>query len=171
MSTVLLNKKNIVRGLVIMIRKYRDNTIEHRYTDCKLCQLYLRDMHCGNCLNTILSDESESEFDYPCAYRGSKYPKLDYGKDRIFDGRIPEYNLLNNSNIADFWSEVLEVVKVSKSKDILELSDEFRLKVLAIAEKYKAPPISTHSVTSPQIVINEIPLTWVDKVRKLFRNW
>lgn len=168
MSKVLLNKKNIVRGLVIMIRKYRDNTILHSYSCCKLCQMYYdgkRELgnYCGNCLNTILSDES-SWWCYPCVNRAFKYPKLGFSDSD------------NNQYIADFWSEVLELVKISKSKDILELSDEFRLKVLDIAEKYKAPPISTHSVTSlhsvtsPQIVINEIPLTWIDKIRKLFFN-
>ena len=60
MSTVLLNKKNVIRGLVIMIRKYRDGSINHKLSDCKLCQMYYNGKvdKCKGCLNTVFQNHS-----------------------------------------------------------------------------------------------------------------
>lgn len=161
MGKVLLNKKNVIRGLEIMVRDYGNGKIEHSCAKCKLCQMYkateakfLND--CGNCINTIFIYEN-SPYYLGCVKRKVYYPKLNFCDE------------INNQNLAEFWAKVLELVKVTTPSDLLNLSDDFKAKVLEIAKPYNVEPVKIEP--DKVIVIEPVKETLKDKIKKFFRSW
>lgn len=125
-----MKREVLIESVIKLIWGYERHNLGHSLISCPLCLKFYKkndgDENCGSCPNQIFAKPEQNYFDEkPCVRRGKIFEKLEYRLDE------------NDIYLAEFWVEVLELIKVTDEIELQELSNEFREKVLAIASKYK----------------------------------
>lgn len=120
---MLVNKRNILSAIAQLVRGYNNNTLKHTSDHCPLCKLYCPCLgECStNCPNNVFSFGEHDNTQ--CVSRICRIKNLNWNN---------RYN-----ELSAFWQEVYDMLKGEKPKDVIELSEGVREKILAIAENYK----------------------------------
>lgn len=135
----IIDKADVIDVIDELIDGYSNETLDHTVTSCPLCKACRYNNSCNNCLNIVFYVGSGAYFD--CTQRCQTYTKLDYTYDDSEEAEdmfsTYENTHRNDANLAKFWSEVRGLVKLSSEADVLNMSDDFKSKMLEIAEKYR----------------------------------
>lgn len=112
----------ILASVELLIEGYKNNTLlGHSTETCPLCYIYFNKTNdrCGKCLNKVFA----SHKNYSCVDRIREYDSLNWN----------DYT----HKLDEFWTEVLEMLKGEKAKNIIAYSKDIQSKILTIAEKYR----------------------------------
>ena len=129
-----INKELVINKVEELINSYDNNTAIHGHKDCPLCQIYYNDAYhvifdeCTKCINNAFL--IKDSYQYGCIDRWKSYPNLSFKKT------TKKKTLINNKNNADYYRDVLSLLKVTKADDIINLSDELKKGIIVIADKH-----------------------------------
>ena len=115
----MLNK-TVHKAIVKLIDQYKTRTKFNYITNCPLCEKF----NCAQCPNVAFNKKVSVLFKFKmgCLMRREIYPNLDF-KDRVCA-----------DNLADFWTQVLELIPDDNKK--YYLNKETSKKILEIAETF-----------------------------------
>lgn len=116
-------KTDILTAVTELIEGYKKNTLKHTTQSCPLCHIYCpSNNYCSTtCLNSVFAPITKH---FSCIDRTKNYYFLDWCKI--------------NNRLAEYWTDIFQMLEAEKADDIILLTDEIKAKILEIANKYQS---------------------------------